>query len=78
MEENSNTLSKYIESLIGKKVSIILTDYTIYIGVLLSIDGLMNLALESCVIYDMENRLLESLNETFIRGNNILTISIDK
>lgn len=78
MEQNSNTLSKYIESLIGQKVSIILTDYTIYIGILLSIDGLMNLALESCVIYDMENKVLESLNETFIRGNNILTISVDK
>ena len=73
--------SEFIASLVGKKVFIKLVDNSEYTGTFITLDGLFNLVLEDCNEVKTEDVKLEkissiqSLKDTYIRGNNILYIS---
>ena len=72
--ENSSPINNYKFNLLGKEVIVQLQDYSEIKGFLISLDGLMNLALEKC--YDLRQNKEEYLGEAFIRGNNVLSITI--
>lgn len=63
----------FIENLYNKKVTVKLIDYTVIEGILLSIDGIMNLVLEKGVEITDNNKL--NLGSVFIRGSNVAYIS---
>lgn len=66
--------SKFLSSIIGLSVVVKLHNGVQYLGNLQSIDGFMNVALDSAkeVVGEKEGR---SFNDVFIRGNNVLYIS---
>ena len=57
-------------SLVGRPVSIKLSDGTEYRGVLVCLDGFMNVALEQADEFSASGALKSKLGDCFIRGNN--------
>ncbi len=74
MEERTNQINDYIFSLLGNNVIVQLHDLSEYSGELISIDGLLNIALDKASLIQYNNSKSELLGETFIRGNNILCL----
>lgn len=66
---------EFLKTIKGKPVVVKLNSGVIYRGVLSCLDGFMNIALEQCEEYvDGERR--NKYGDTFIRGNNVLYISM--
>ncbi|MBS7631227.1 ribonucleoprotein [Candidatus Bathyarchaeota archaeon] len=75
MEPSKKPLNVLIKS-IGNNVIIYLKDRKEYYGRMMRADGYMNIMLKGAKEYD-NNGLVASYGDVFIRGNNILYISID-
>ena len=57
-------------SLVGRPVAVKLSDGTEYRGVLVCLDGFMNVALEQADEFAASGSLKSKLGDCFIRGNN--------
>jgi U6 snRNA-associated Sm-like protein LSm6 len=57
-------------SLVGRPVAVKLSDGTEYRGVLVCLDGFMNVALEQADEFASSGSLKSKLGDCFIRGNN--------
>ncbi|MGQ9680198.1 MAG: LSM domain-containing protein [Candidatus Bathyarchaeia archaeon] len=75
MEPSKKPLNVLIKS-IGNNVVIYLKDRKEYYGRMTRADGYMNIMLKGAKEYDSSG-LVASYGDVFIRGNNILYISID-
>ncbi|XP_021956145.1 U6 snRNA-associated Sm-like protein LSm6 [Folsomia candida] len=70
-------LQEYLESIKGRPVVVKLNNGVDYRGVLVCLDGYMNIALEQTEEY-VNGQLKNKYGDTFIRGNNVLYISTQK
>ena len=59
----------FVRSLVGRPVGVRLSDGTEYRGILVCLDGFMNVAMEQAEEYS-EGSLKNKLGDCFIRGNN--------
>jgi len=69
--------SDFLKLVLGRPVIVKLNSGTVYQGVLCSLDGYMNLAIEQTEEY-VNGQLKNKYADTFIRGNNVLYISTQK
>ncbi|KAI0988681.1 hypothetical protein GJ496_004383 [Pomphorhynchus laevis] len=69
--------SEFLRSIIGRPVVVKLNSGVDYRGVLLCLDGYMNIALEQTEEY-VNGHLVNKYGDTFLRGNNVLYISAQK
>uniref|UniRef100_A0A5K3EGQ5 U6 snRNA-associated Sm-like protein LSm6 n=1 Tax=Mesocestoides corti TaxID=53468 RepID=A0A5K3EGQ5_MESCO len=67
----------FLKMIIGRPVVVKLNSGADYRGVLISLDGYMNVVLEQTEEY-VEGQLKNKYGEAFIRGNNVLYISTQK
>ncbi|GFE53997.1 U6 snRNA-associated Sm-like protein LSm6 [Babesia ovis] len=70
------TPSSYIANITRKPVIVKLNNGTQFKGILSSLDDRMNLAMEDTKEYS-EGELVKTYGDSFIRGNNVLYISMD-
>jgi len=71
------TPSEFLKQIIGKPVVVKLNSGVDYRGILACLDGYMNIALEQTEEY-VGGQLKNKYGDAFIRGNNVLYISIQK
>ena len=71
------TPSDFLKQIIGRPVVVKLNSGVDYRGVLACLDGYMNIALEQTEEY-VNGQLKNKYGDAFIRGNNVLYISIQK
>ncbi|RNA06187.1 U6 snRNA-associated Sm LSm6 [Brachionus plicatilis] len=71
------TPSEYLKQIIGRPVVVKLNSGVDYRGVLVCLDGYMNIALEQTEEY-VNGQLKNKYGDAFIRGNNVLYISTAK
>ena len=74
---SAGTPASFIKELRGKAVTARLTTGVDYKGILVVIDGYMNVALENCEEWQ-DNQLKGKYGDAFLRGNNVLYIAADK
>ncbi|KAK2962559.1 putative U6 snRNA associated protein [Blattamonas nauphoetae] len=74
MTEISKKPGEFTRSLVGHPVKVKLTSNIEYRGILISLDGHLNVVLEDTEEY-VGGSLKNKLGDTFIRGNNLLYIS---
>ncbi|KAL3319952.1 U4/U6-U5 snRNP complex subunit lsm6 [Cichlidogyrus casuarinus] len=67
----------FLKQIIGRPVVVKLNIGVDYRGVLTSLDGYMNVALEQTEEY-VDGQLKNKMGDVFIRGNNVLYISTQK
>jgi U6 snRNA-associated Sm-like protein LSm6 len=73
----SRNPSEFLQSVIGRSVICKLNNGVIYRGVLVALDGYLNVALEQTEEY-VGGQLKGRYNDAFLRGNNILYISAEQ
>ncbi|KAA0150949.1 hypothetical protein FNF27_05877 [Cafeteria roenbergensis] len=71
------TPSDFLKDVIGRRVVVQLRTGTTFRGVLASLDGFMNIAMEQTEEWK-DGHLSSKLGDAFIRGNNVLYISAVK
>ncbi|BFY98416.1 unnamed protein product [Candidula unifasciata] len=71
------TPSEFLNQIRGRPVMVKLNSGVDYRGVLSCLDGYMNIALEQTEEY-VNGQLKNKYGDAFIRGNNVLYISIQK
>eukprot|EP00389_Voromonas_pontica_P003753 GDKH01005550.1.p1 GENE.GDKH01005550.1~~GDKH01005550.1.p1 ORF type:complete len:80 (+),score=3.36 GDKH01005550.1:127-366(+) len=71
------TPSDFLKEAIGHSVVVRLNNGTDYRGVLASLDGFMNIAMENTEEY-VDGKMKKTYGDAFIRGNNVLYISAVK
>lgn len=69
-----NPTADFISKLLSKPVKVSLHNDFVYEGTLKSIDGFMNIVLESATEITLGEKV-RSYNELFIRGNNVMSIT---
>lgn len=69
--------SSYIANIARKAVVVKLNNGTHFKGILSSLDDRMNLAMENTKEY-LDGEFVKSYGDAFIRGNNVLYISLDR
>ncbi|TRY72747.1 hypothetical protein TCAL_06716 [Tigriopus californicus] len=69
--------NEFLKSLLGRPVVVKLNSGVDYRGVLASLDGYMNIALEQTEEY-VNGQLKNKYGDAFLRGNNVLYISTQK
>lgn len=74
---SKKTPSDFLKSVLGRPVIVKLNSGVTYRGVLATLDGYMNVALEQTEEY-VEGQLKAKYGDAFIRGNNISWISTQK
>jgi U6 snRNA-associated Sm-like protein LSm6 len=62
--------SHFLKSALGRPVRVKLNSGIEYRGIMVSLDGYLNLALEQCEEYDVHDQLKAVYGDSFIRGNN--------
>lgn len=67
--------SDFLKSVLGRPVNVRLNSGTDYRGVLSCLDGYMNIAMEQTEEY-VDGQLKSKYGDCFIRGNNVLYISV--
>nr|BAN65628.1 small nuclear ribonucleoprotein F, putative [Babesia bovis] len=72
----THTPSSYIANITRKPVIVKLNNGTRFRGLLSSLDDRMNLAMENTKEY-FDGELVKAYGDSFIRGNNVLYISLD-
>ncbi|KAI9024429.1 U6 snRNA-associated Sm-like protein LSm6 [Phycomyces nitens] len=76
-QTNARSPTDFLNSVLGRQVTVKLNSGIDYKGVLACLDGYMNIALENTEEY-VDGSLKNKYGDTFIRGNNVLYISADK
>jgi U6 snRNA-associated Sm-like protein LSm6 len=71
------TPSEFLKLIIGRAVVVKLNSGVDYRGILVCLDGYMNIALEQTEEY-INGQLKNKYGDAFIRGNNVLYISTQK
>jgi len=74
---SKRTPSDFLKSVLDRPVIVKLNSGVTYRGVLVCLDGYMNVALEQTEEY-VDGQLKAKYGDSFIRGNNILYISTQK
>mmetsp|Transcript_37661 Transcript_37661/g.99620 ORF Transcript_37661/g.99620 Transcript_37661/m.99620 type:complete len:83 (+) Transcript_37661:75-323(+) len=74
-ESKKKSPSDFIKQVLGRPVIVKLNNGTDYRGTLACLDGYMNLAMEQTEEY-VDGVLKNKYGDTFIRGNNVLYISV--
>ncbi|EPR78750.1 u6 snRNA-associated sm-like protein lsm6 [Spraguea lophii 42_110] len=64
----------FYNNYISKRIKVKTIDGIEYIGRLISIDGYLNLALESVIVTNIEDIEPMVLNSVYVKGNNIEVI----
>lgn len=72
-----STPSAFLQNLLGRPVVVKLNSGVDYRGVLVCLDGYMNIALEQTEEY-VNGQLKRKYGDAFLRGNNVLYISTQK
>ena len=72
-----STPSAFLQNLLGRPVVVKLNSGVDYRGVLVCLDGYMNIALEQTEEY-VNSQLKRKYGDAFLRGNNVLYISTQK
>uniref|UniRef100_A0A0G4FXR0 Sm domain-containing protein n=1 Tax=Chromera velia CCMP2878 TaxID=1169474 RepID=A0A0G4FXR0_9ALVE len=67
----------FLEAVVGRPVVVKLNNGTDYRGVLISLDGYMNIAMEQTEEY-VDGVCVNKYGDAFIRGNNVLYISASR
>jgi U6 snRNA-associated Sm-like protein LSm6 len=62
--------SDFLKSVLGRPVRVKLNSGIEFRGIMVSLDGYLNLALEQCEEYDINDQLHAVYGDSFIRGNN--------
>ncbi|EPZ31964.1 like-Sm ribonucleo protein [Rozella allomycis CSF55] len=70
----AQTPSDFLRLVIGKQVHVKLNSNVDYKGILVCLDGYMNLVLENTEEY-VNGQLKNKYGDAFVRGNNVLYIS---
>ncbi|CAL6414224.1 unnamed protein product [Bathycoccus prasinos] len=73
----SKTPADFLKSIRGKRVVVKLNSGVDYRGILACLDGYMNIAMEHTEEY-VNGQLKNKYGDAFIRGNNVLYISLAK
>ncbi|XRA96872.1 U6 snRNA-associated Sm-like protein LSm6 [Pycnococcus provasolii] len=73
-QQSKSTPSDFLRTIRGRPVTVRLTTGVDYRGVLVQIDGYMNVALEGCEEWN-GTQLKAKYGDAFLRGNNVLYIS---
>jgi U6 snRNA-associated Sm-like protein LSm6 len=66
--------SNFLKSVLGRPIRVKLNSGTEYRGVLVCLDGYMNIAMEQTEEY-IDGQLKAKYGDCFVRGNNVLFIS---
>jgi U6 snRNA-associated Sm-like protein LSm6 len=66
--------SDFLKSVLGRPIRVKLNSGTEYRGVLVCLDGYMNIAMEQTEEY-IDGQLKAKYGDCFVRGNNVLFIS---
>ncbi|KAH8875752.1 U6 snRNA-associated Sm-like protein LSm6 [Schistosoma japonicum] len=74
---HKQTPRDFLKLIIGRPVVVKLNSGADYRGVLISLDGYMNVVLEQTEEY-VDGQLKNKYGDTFIRGNNVFYISTQK
>lgn len=74
LETKPNPTAAFVSQLIAKQVKVTLHNDFVYEGILKSIDGFMNIVLESADEITLGKKV-RTYNEVFIRGNNVMAIT---
>ncbi|KAJ8904254.1 hypothetical protein NDN08_000778 [Rhodosorus marinus] len=77
MSGNTSSPSDFLKAVLGRPVIVKLNTGVEYRGILASLDGYMNIALEQTEEY-VASELKNTYGDAFIRGNNVLYISTQK
>ena len=77
MVSRKQTPSDFLKHITGRPVVVKLNSDADYRGVLASLDGYMNIALEQTEEY-VNGQLKNKYGDAFIRGNNVFYISTSK
>ncbi|EDL32872.1 mCG50614 [Mus musculus] len=77
MSLRKQTPNDFLKQIIGRPVVVKLNSGVGYRGVLVCLDGYMNIALEQTEEY-VNGQLKNKYRDAFIRGNNVLYISTQK
>uniref|UniRef100_A0A7R9WTR9 Sm domain-containing protein n=1 Tax=Craspedostauros australis TaxID=1486917 RepID=A0A7R9WTR9_9STRA len=70
--------SDFLKSVLGRPVRVKLNSGIEYRGVLASLDGYLNIAMEQTEEFGLDGQLKAKYGDCFIRGNNVLFISAQK
>ena len=73
-EARTTTPSEFLKAVLGKPVVVKLTLGIEYRGILVALDGNMNIALEQTEEY-VHGQLKGRFGDAFIRGNNVLYVA---
>lgn len=73
-ETRTTTPSEFLKAVLGKPVVVKLTLGIEYRGILVALDGNMNIALEQTEEY-VHGQLKGRFGDAFIRGNNVLYLA---
>lgn len=71
------TPAEFLKLIVGRPVVVKLNSGVDYRGVMACLDGYLNIALEQTEEY-VNGQLKGKYGDTFIRGNNVLYISVQK
>ncbi|CAH8535002.1 unnamed protein product [Schistosoma guineensis] len=74
---HKQTPRDFLKLIVGRPVVVKLNSGADYRGVLISLDGYMNVVLEQTEEY-VDGQLKNKYGDTFIRGNNVFYISTQK
>eukprot|EP00842_Homolaphlyctis_polyrhiza_P003462 jgi/Hompol1/4116/HPOL_003488-RA len=69
---------EFLAHIVGQPVTVKLNSGVDYRGILSSLDGFMNIALEQAKEYSANGVETNDYGDVFIRGNNVLYISAQK
>ena len=76
--KNKRSPSDFLKSVLGKPAVVKLNSGITYKGVLASLDGFLNIAMEQTSEYGLDGEMTATYGDCFIRGNNVLFISPKK
>jgi|JI6StandDraft_1071083.scaffolds.fasta_scaffold15021_7 U6 snRNA-associated Sm-like protein LSm6 len=72
--EHKRSPADFIKQSLGREVVVKLNDESEYTGVLICLDGTLNIVMEK-VEEHKDGQLISKYNKLFLRGNNVLYIS---
>jgi U6 snRNA-associated Sm-like protein LSm6 len=76
--KNKRSPSDFLKSVLGRPAVVKLNSGVTYRGVLASLDGFLNIAMEQTSEYGLDGEMTATYGDCFIRGNNVLFISPQK
>lgn len=66
--------AQFLNGILGKKVAVKLASGVVYEGIMVCLDGFMNVVLQDTTEV-VEGKHIQTFGDAFIRGNNVMYIS---